>query len=69
MQHQLCRHQRNIPLQHDSLDCGVFVLLYAVHLLVQAAMNFSQQQMPNMRKAVSSLLFAFSQGVIHFICM
>ena len=36
------RAPRNIPIQTNSVDCGIFVCLYAEHLARLAPFNFTQ---------------------------
>ena len=41
---------RNIPIQSNGHDCGVFVCLYAHCLAERSAFRFSQQDIPAVRK-------------------
>ena len=41
---------RNIPLQSNGYDCGVFVCLYAKYLAEKSAFSFNQQDIPAIRK-------------------
>ncbi|XP_043269143.1 putative ubiquitin-like-specific protease 1B [Venturia canescens] len=42
----------NIPRQTNGYDCGVFVCLYAKHVIERKEMNFSQQEMPQKRRQI-----------------
>ena len=41
---------RNIPMQSNGYDCGVFVCLYARYLAERSAFSFNQKDIPAVRK-------------------
>ena len=41
--------ENNIPLQQNSIDCGVFVLTYSKYLAANRKFSFSQEDMPTIR--------------------
>ena len=43
-------HCKDIPQQDNSHDCGVFVCMYGRCLAADIHFNFSQEDMPNIRK-------------------
>ena len=57
-----CRHQECIPRQSASLDCGMFVIMYARHLVTQEAMLFNQQLMPVLREKLKDFLLGQRTG-------
>ncbi|XP_043288412.1 sentrin-specific protease 1-like [Venturia canescens] len=42
----------DIPRQMNGYDCGVFVCLYAKHVIEKKEMNFTQQEMPQKRQQI-----------------
>ena len=46
-------HQKNIPEQENSFDCGVFVCTYALHLAENASFDFTQDDMPKFRRLIA----------------
>ena len=57
-----CRHQQGIPHQSASLDCGMFVIMYARHLVTQQDMLFDQQLMPLLREKLKDFLLGQRTG-------
>lgn len=45
-------HQRNIPGQTNQFDCGIFVCMYARMLAEEIPFNFSQRDIPVIRKHI-----------------
>ena len=43
-------HCKDIPMQYNSYDCGVFVCMYARYLAADSPFSFDQEDMPNIRK-------------------
>ena len=43
----------NIPVQDNGFDCGVFVCQYAKHICAREAFNFSQQDVPAIRRTMT----------------
>ncbi|XP_039620556.1 ubiquitin-like-specific protease ESD4 [Polypterus senegalus] len=41
---------KNLPKQIDSLDCGIFMLMYALYIAIGRAFDFSQEDMPKIRR-------------------
>ena len=51
VQHQVIVVQdRNVPAQHNNHDCGVFIIQYAKHILVNRKMRFNEEDMPRLRR-------------------
>ena len=48
-----CRYERDVPVQHDSCDCGVFALLFAEHLSRDAPLVFHQCGIPFFRQKIA----------------
>ena len=48
---------RNIPLQNNGVDCGVFTCLYAEYLSRRAPFNFNQSDIPYQRLIITWELF------------
>ncbi|XP_043271206.1 sentrin-specific protease 1-like [Venturia canescens] len=42
----------DIPRQMNGYDCGVFVCLYTKHVIEKKEMNFTQQEMPQIRQQI-----------------
>lgn len=42
----------DIPNQHNKLDCGVFMLLNADCVMREAELDFTEEDMPNLRKRI-----------------
>ncbi|XP_043276025.1 sentrin-specific protease 1-like [Venturia canescens] len=42
--------KKDIPRQSNGYDCGVFVCMYAKYEISNKKMDFSQQEMPQLRK-------------------
>lgn len=59
----VCRHERDIPTQHGSVDCGVFVIEYAKHLVRQQPMTFTQEDMPSIRNKLHRALLSLQAHV------
>ena len=57
-----CRHQQGIPRQSASLDCGIFVIMYAMYLVNHRPMLFSQQMMPLLREKLAHVLLGQRTG-------
>lgn len=51
-------HEKNIPAQTNSFDCGVFICTYALYLAENAAFDFTQDYMPNIRRHVAFQLLS-----------
>lgn len=62
MSSAMCRHATDIPRQGPTLDCGIFVCQYAMHLLASHPMNFSQREMPDLRKKLVNLIKSSPEG-------
>lgn len=45
---------RKCPQQNNVWDCGVFVCMFAEHLARNAPLNFTHEDMPNLRKQLYS---------------
>ncbi|EIE20629.1 cysteine proteinase [Coccomyxa subellipsoidea C-169] len=48
------RYPRDVPLQQNGCDCGVFALQFAEHLSRGAPMDFSQLDMPFFRAKIAA---------------
>ena len=46
-------HCKDIPQQHNSYDCGVFVCMYGRCLAADSHFSFDQEDMPNIRKHIA----------------
>lgn len=46
-------HDKNIPMQSNSYDCGIFICMYARCVAEKSAFNFSQQDTPSIRKHIA----------------
>ena len=51
-------HQKDIPAQMNSFDCGVFVCTYALHLAENIAFDFTQDDMSDIRKFIAFQLLS-----------
>ncbi|XP_058614543.1 uncharacterized protein LOC131529049 [Onychostoma macrolepis] len=49
-------HLCDIPSQRDSLDCGVFMLMYALYITFEWPFDFSQTDMPYIRECWLNLV-------------
>lgn len=52
-----CITPKNIPHQKNVFDCGIFACMYAKLLAQSQRFEFSQQDMPNIRKQMAFELF------------
>ncbi|XP_011310411.1 uncharacterized protein [Fopius arisanus] len=52
------RHATDIPHQNNSSDCGVFVCTYAEHLARCALLNFTAEDMPQIRERMMEELIS-----------
>ena len=43
-------HCKDIPMQYNSYDCGVFICMYGCYLAADITFSFDQEDMPNIRK-------------------
>ena len=50
----LCRYPKDVPLQQNGCDCGVFALQFAEHLSRGVPMDFSQIDMPFFRAKIAA---------------
>ena len=46
-------NRKDIPVQHNSFDCGVFTCMYARYLAEDSAFNFNQVDIPIIRKKIT----------------
>ena len=45
-----CFHEKEIPEQKNSSDCGVFACQFAEFITRDAAISFTQEDMPHLRR-------------------
>jgi len=53
-----CRYPKDIPRQHNAVDCGVFALQFADHAARNALMRFSEADMPLLRLKLAAEIAA-----------
>ena len=53
-------HQKNIPAQMNSFDCGVFLCAYALYLAENTEFNFIQDDMSSIRMHMAFQLLSKS---------
>ncbi|XP_026107823.1 sentrin-specific protease 5-like [Carassius auratus] len=41
---------KNIPPQREGLDCGLFMLMYALYIALDWTFDFSQDDIPQLRR-------------------
>lgn len=46
-------NRKDIPVQNNSFDCGVFTCMYARYLAEDSAFNFNQVDIPIIRKKIA----------------
>ena len=51
-------HQKDIPVQTNSFDCGVFVCMYALHLAEDVPFEFTQDDMSDIRRLIAFQLLS-----------
>ena len=49
---------RDVPLQNNGCDCGVFALAFAEHLSRDAPLDFHQRDMPFFRQKIAADIMA-----------
>ena len=52
------RYPKDIPRQHNAVDCGVFALMFAEHAARDAPMRFSEVDMPLLRLKLAADIVA-----------
>lgn len=57
-----CKDLPNIPLQHSSNNCGIFVLMYALYIVLEGDFDFSETNMPSIRRWWCALLLEGSRS-------
>jgi hypothetical protein len=51
------RNDKEIPVQDNSYDCGVFVCLFATCMVLDCGMEFDQSDAPTMRMKLAQLIY------------
>ena len=51
-------HQKSIPAQMNSFDCGVFLCTYALYMAENTTFDFTQDDMPSIRKHMAFQLLS-----------
>lgn len=54
----LARYPKDIPRQHNAVDCGVFALMFAEHAARDAPLSFSEADMPLLRLKLAADIVA-----------
>jgi len=62
-----CRYETAAPAQHDSLDCALFVLGYAIAKLRGSLMSFEQADMPVMRRQLTEQLLRLGKMRVRLV--
>ena len=52
------RYPKDIPRQHNAVDCGVFALMFAEHAARDAPLAFSEADMPLLRLKLAADIVA-----------
>lgn len=55
---RLSRYPKDIPRQHNAVDCGVFALMFAEHAARDAQLRFSEADMPLLRLKLAADIVA-----------
>ena len=52
------RYPKDVPRQHNAVDCGVFALMFAEHAARDAPLRFSEADMPLLRLKLAADIVA-----------
>lgn len=56
--------KKNLPKQNNMYDCGVFVCLFAKHVALHREINFTADEMPELRKQVALEILGDRKSVV-----
>ena len=51
------------PMQLNSVDCGVFVCMYALHAACDMELRFTQRDMPAVRRYIASSILVANKSL------